>query len=326
MALLLTERDVESLLTMDVALQAVEASFRALAQASAVNHPRRRLPLRDGTLHYMASVLPGHDAFGLKVYPSTRMGVQFLILLYRYETGRLLALIEGDFLGRMRTGAASGVATRYMARADSKVLGLIGAGGQARTQVQAVCAAVNTIERVLVYSRQPEKRAAFVEAMQGLVSAEVLAVDHPRAAIERADVVVTMTTSSTPVFEGAWLRPGTHINAAGSNHLKRREIDGETVRRASRIAVDMLEQAKMESGDLASAVAEGLITWESVIEFADIVNGKTPGRRSVEEITLFESHGLSAWDIATAARVYDLAMQNGVGRAVEIFQTPITNY
>jgi len=319
MTLLLTERDVQSLLTMELALEAVEAACRALGEGAAVNHPRRRLPIRHGMLHYMASALPTHNAFGLKIYPATSTGVTFLIPLYDYDTGRLLALMEGDYLGRLRTGAASGIATKYMARADAKTLAIIGSGGQARTQLQAICA-VRPIEQVRVYSRNAEKRAEFVREAQGSVNAEIVAVAHPRAAIENADVVVTITTSSTPVFDGRWLKPGVHINAAGSNHLKRREIDGETVRRATHVAVDMLEQARLECGDLAPAVEAGLITWEAVKELGDIVAQKTPGRTSAEDITLFESHGLSVWDIAAAARVYELAVQRGLGQKLALFQ------
>jgi ornithine cyclodeaminase/alanine dehydrogenase-like protein (mu-crystallin family) len=185
--------------------------------------------------------------------------------------------------------------------------------------MQAVCA-VRPIERVLVYSRSAEKRAEFVRENQGKVAAEIVAVESARAAVEPADVLVTITGSATPVFEGAWLKPGTHINAAGSNHLKRREIDGETVRRTSRIAVDMLEQAQAECGDLAAAVAEGITTWEAVVEMGNVVSGAVPGRTSAGEITLFESHGLSVWDIVTAAKVYERALQTGVGQKIPLFE------
>jgi ornithine cyclodeaminase/alanine dehydrogenase-like protein (mu-crystallin family) len=319
MTLLLTERDVQALLTMEMALEAVESAFRDLAAAGGnVNHPRRRIALKNGMLHYMASALPAQGVLGLKIYPALSGHISFLVPLYSTETGRLLALIEADHLGRMRTGAASGVATKYMARPESQALGLFGTGAQARTQLLAVCA-VRPIEHVRVYGRSAEKRAEFVREMQPLVNARIEAVDQPRAAVEGADVVVTMTSSSQPVFSGEWLRPGTHVNAAGSNHLKRREIDGVTVARCGRIAVDMLEQAQLECGDLAAAVAEGLITWESVTEFAAIVGQQAPGRASADEITLFESHGLAAWDIATAVRVFELAVRRGVGREIPLF-------
>lgn len=318
MTLLLTEHDVEDVLTMEMALDAVETAFRELGAKSATNHARRRVPIKNGLLHYMASALPNQNVFGLKMYPATSMGANFLIPLYHYETAKLAALIEADYLGKMRTGAASGVATKFMARSDSKVLGLIGSGGQARTQMQAICT-VRPIERVLVYSRRAEKRARFVQEYQNSVAAEIVAVESAREAIEPADVVATITGSATPVFEGAWLKPGTHINAAGSNHLKRREIDGETVRRASRITVDMLDQAQQECGDLAAAIAEGLTTWEVVVEMGEVVNGTVPGRTSADEITLFESHGLSVWDVLTAAKVYELAIARGVGQKIPLF-------
>lgn len=318
MTLLLSEADVRQLLTMDLALAAVESAFHDLAAGSGANHPRRRIPLKNGMLHYMASALPAQGVLGLKIYPSLSGHISFLVPLYSTETGRLLALIEADTLGQMRTGAASGVATRYMARPDARTLGLIGAGGQARTQLLAVCA-VRPIERVRVFSRSAERRAEFVRAVQPLVSAVVEAVDEPRAAVTDADVVVTMTSASQPVFDGHWLAPGTHVNAAGSNHLKRREIDGTTVARCGRIAVDSLEQARLECGDLAPAVEEGLISWESVVELAEIVSQRVAGRSAPDEITLFESHGLAAWDVATAVRVYELAVQRGLGREIPLF-------
>ena len=319
MVLLLTESDVRSVLTMDIALQAVEEGMRGLADGSAINQPRRRIMMQGGVLHYMASAVRSSRVFGLKAYPTFGGRVDFLIPLYNVETGKLLALIEGDWLGRLRTGAASGVATQYMARPESKTLGLFGTGGQARTQMLAVCAS-RPIERVHVYSRNPENRAAFVAEMRPLVKAHIVAVHEPRAAVLDMDVIATMTTASQPLFDGEWVMPGTHINAAGSNHLKRREIDGRTIQRCARIAADSVEQAKLECGDLAGAVAEGVIKWEDVTEFADVVGGRVPGRSSPDEITLFESQGISVWDIATAARVYELAKERGLGQAIPLFE------
>ncbi len=319
MALFLTESDVRSLLTMDIALDAVEEAFRGLYDGTAINQPRHRLKTERGLFHVMASVVASRQALGFKAYASLGGRVNFLIALYHSETDELLAMIEGDWLGRMRTGAASGVATKYMARPDAKTLGLFGSGGQARTQLSAVCA-VRPIEKVLVYSRDPQKRAAFVADMQPQVNAQVIAVDSPTAALESADVIVTATTSSEPVFAGDGLPEGAHINATGSNHLKRREIDRKTIRRCPRIAVDSLEQAKIECGDLAQAVEDKILDWDDVIEFAHIVGGDVPGRTSPEERTLFESQGLSVWDIATAARVVELAKERRVGCRVAMFE------
>jgi ornithine cyclodeaminase/alanine dehydrogenase-like protein (mu-crystallin family) len=318
MVLLLNEADVRSLITMDLALQAVEEGFRGMADGTAANLPRRRIAMEGGMLHLMASMVGSLNAIGLKAYNTFGGRTDFLIPLYDSHTGRMLALIEGDWLGRMRTGAASGVATRYMARPEARTLGVFGAGGQARTQLLAICG-VRPIERVHVYSRSTESRAAFVAEMQPQVNAELVPVDKPRLAVAGMDVIATMTSASQPVFDGGWIEPGTHINAAGCNHIRRREIDGETVTRAGRIAADWVEQAKMESGDLAQAVAEGRLRWEDVLEFSDIAGGKVPGRGSDQEITLFESQGISVWDVATAEKVYELAKASGVGTAIPLF-------
>lgn len=325
MVLWLTERDVKSLLTMEMALEAVEEAFRGLAEGSAVNSPRRRIQANGGLFHFMASAVGLRKALGLKAYGTFGGQVDFLVPLYSGETGRLLALVEGDWLGRMRTGAASGVATKYMARPEAKTLGLFGAGSQALTQILAVCA-VRPIERVNVYSRSPEKRAAFVAEAQKHVAAQIVAVDEPRAAVEKADVIVTITSSKEPVFQGDMLPLGVHINAAGSNHAKRREIDRKTIRRCPRIVVDSLEQAQLECGDLIMAIADGILHWDDVFEFADVVSGKMAGRDSAEERTLFESQGLSVWDVATAAKVYELAKARGVGQALPMFETDLTGF
>lgn len=318
MVLLLTERDVQAVLTMEVALAAVEEAFLGLADGSAANLPRRRVVAPKGLLHVMASVVGSQRALGLKAYATFGGRTDFLVPLYHSETGRMLALIEGDWLGRLRTGAASGVATKYMARPEAATLALFGTGGQAQAQLLAVCA-VRPIEQVRVYSRSAENRAAFVAAMGPQVNARLTAVEDARAAVDGADIVVTMTTARTPVFNGDWLAPGTHLNAAGSNHLKRQEIDVRSVQRCGRVAADSVEQAKLESGDLAEAVAAGVLRWEDVNDFAEIAGGRVPGRTSPAEITLFESHGLSVWDVATAARVYTLAQTRGLGQPIPLF-------
>ncbi len=320
MTLLLTEKDVRAVITMPMALEAVEEAFKGLADGTARNLPRRRLMMPGGALNLMSSAVGSRKVFGSKDYATFGGPVDFLIPLYSLETGRLLALIEGDWLGRYRTGAASGVGAKFMARQNSRVLGLIGTGGQARTQMLAVCAALPGIEEVRLFSRDATHRAAFVAEMQPLVQARLVAVESAQAAVEAADVVTTMTSAKEPVFDGAWLRPGTHVNAAGSNGAARREIDRTTVQRAGRIAVDSVEQAQVECGELIDAAKAGLLRWADVIEFADIVGDKIPGRADAEEITLFESQGISVWDVATAARVYEAAVERGLGQEIPLFQ------
>jgi ornithine cyclodeaminase/alanine dehydrogenase-like protein (mu-crystallin family) len=319
MTLLLTERDVRSLLTMDMALEAVEEAFRGLADGSATNLPRRRLIVQRGALNLMSSAVGSRNMFGSKNYSTFGGPVDFLIPLYSLENGRLLALVEGDWVGQLRTGAASGVASKHMTRSGSRVLGLIGTGGQARTQMLAICAALGTIEEVRLYSRDAAHRAAFVAQMQPQVNARLVAVDNPRAAVESADVIATMTSANQPVFDGDWLPPGVHVNAAGSNSARRRELDDTAIRRCRRIAADSVAQAKIESGDLIGAAEAGVLKWEDVLEFADIAGGKAPGRTSDDEITLFESQGISVWDVATAARAYELAVERGVGQEIPLF-------
>ncbi|MGH9855065.1 MAG: ornithine cyclodeaminase family protein, partial [Blastocatellia bacterium] len=274
MPIFLTEQDVTQLLTMDDTLAAVEAVFKAQATGDATNEPRRRLRASGAVLQVMSGAVAGFKDFsggeykgllGLKSYVVTRDKARFYVNLYDAESGELLAFIEADKLGQMRTGAASGVATKYLARADAKTVGVYGTGWQAQSQLEAVCAA-RDIEIVRVYSRSPENRARFcLEMSARLNDAHIRPVEKPEEAAD-ADVIITITTSREPVLQGSWLKPGTHINAGGGNSILRRELDDEAVRRSSFIVVDSIDQAKIEAGELVSAVEKGLLTWERVKE------------------------------------------------------------
>ena len=260
----------------------------------------------------MSAAAPGLGVAGLKVYSSVRGGSRFHVNLYDTETGGLLAVIEANQLGRIRTGAASGIATKYMARRDASTVGVIGCGYQASTQLQAVCA-VREIGAVKAFSPTLERRELFASEMNAALDIPVVPVASAEEAVVEADVVVTITSASRPVLEGKWLRPGTHINAAGGNHWMRRELDEVAVRRADVLVVDDLEQARIECGDIISPVERGVIRWEQVAELSEVVTGKVPGRQSDDQITLFESDGVALEDIATGLRVYELARQKGVG-------------
>jgi alanine dehydrogenase len=250
---------------------------------------------------------------GLKSYVVTRNKARFYVNLYDAESGELLALIEADKLGQMRTGAASGVATSYLARADAKSVGVYGTGWQAQSQIEAVCAA-RDIENVKVYSRSPENRARFCQGMnEQLIDVNVTPVEKPEEAAE-ADVIITITSSREPVLQGSWLKPGTHINAAGGNSLLRRELDDEAIRRSSFIAVDSIDQAKIEAGELVTAVEKGVLTWERVRELRYVVGGETRGRTSDDQVTLFKSLGVAIEDVATAAVIYRKAEEQNVGK------------
>jgi ornithine cyclodeaminase/alanine dehydrogenase-like protein (mu-crystallin family) len=301
----ITEEQVREALSMAKAVELVEESLRRLDAGGAVNHPRRRVVLENSaTLHYMAAGDNRDGLLGAKLYVTNpAVGARFLVVLFDAERASLLATIDANALGQIRTGAASGVATRHLARADAATLGLIGSGFQAETQLEAV-ATVRPLRWVRVYSRSEDKRVAFAERMSRRLGLAVEAVESARRAVEESDIVVTITKARQPVLEGAWLPTGCHVNAAGSNHARRREIDAAAVERSSVIAVDSLEQAKMEAGDLIGAVEEGRLDWQRVTELSGIVGGRVGGRRSPDEITLFESQGLAAEDLAVADFVY----------------------
>jgi alanine dehydrogenase len=317
--LLLTERDVAALLTMEDCMAALEETFRRQDAGMAMNHPRRRLYVPEGTFHIMEAVDLVARRMAIKAYASFRPSTRFLVLLYDTDNGDLLAMIEADRLGQMRTGAATGVATKYMARSDAKTLALFGAGWQAQTQALAVMAA-RPLERIQVYSRTPEKREDFARRMESVIPAEIVPVESPEKAVEGADIVVTATTSRSPVFDGKWIAPGTHINAVGSNALSRSEVDLTTVSRASRVVVDSLEQSRLEAGDLLAPVEARKLRWEQVHELREVVAGRWSGREKAEEITLFKSNGLALEDVAAASLVYELARRQGVGREISLWE------
>ena len=301
---------------MPTAVELMYDVFRMSGEGRASNQPRRRIRFPGGVFHYMAAALPDVRAVGLKSYAATRGGIQFVALLFDTETGSLLAVLEADWLGRIRTGAASGAATRILARPDARTAGVIGAGGQAETQIEALAAA-GGIEHIKVYSRTQERREELVRRLAGRLTCRLEAVSTAREAVEGLDVVTTITTASEPVFDGSWLMPGCHVNAAGSNMAQRREIDTVTVGHASCIAVDSVEQAQIESGDLITAAEAGALQWDQVRELGDIAAGTVRGRTSSDEITLYESQGVAIEDVMVARYVYDEALKVGRGQRVD---------
>ncbi len=321
MTLLLTEKDVRDLLTMPDAIAAVEEVMRRQAAGQAIVHPRRRLELPDkGFLHYMAGADVTAGLVGMKLYTSVHGALRFMVPLYRSTTGELIAIVEADHLGLMRTGAASGVATRHMARAAARTLAVIGTGYQATSQIMAI-AAVRKLEHVRVYGRDSGRRMRFAMEMSRQLELPVDAANSAEAAVRGADIIVTATTASRPVLEGDWIAPGTHINAIGANFPQKRELDDAAVARASRIAVDSIEQARMEAGDLVQAFGRDPSRWDSVIELSRIISGEIPGRKNVDEITLFKSSGIAIWDVAVAARVVELALKQGRGTQIPLWES-----
>ncbi|HEV2182050.1 MAG TPA: ornithine cyclodeaminase family protein [Candidatus Acidoferrales bacterium] len=321
MALLLTESDVRSLLTMQIALEAVEAAFRRLADGQALMHCRQRLHLQGKSyLHYMAAGDASGGYMGMKIYTSSREGLRFLVPLFHADSGDLLALIEADYLGQMRTGAASGLATRLLSRPDARSVGIIGTGLQARTQLEAVVA-VRKIEQALAYGRDAQRRTEFAKEMTAKLGIRVEASETPEKVVRAADILITATTASQPIVEGEWLKPGTHINAIGANFPQKRELFADAISRADIIYVDSREQARLEAGDLIHGFEGNSYRWDSVKELAELVRGREQGRTSREQITLFKSSGIAIEDVVIGERVYELALARGIGTKIKIWET-----
>ena len=321
MTLLLTEADVRSLLTMPIALEVVEDSLRQQGNGELVLHPRRRVKLPDNALlHYMAAGDSVRGYFGIKLYTAVRGVARFVVPLFRSTTGEMAALIEADALGQIRTGAASGVATKYLAKGTSPIACIIGTGYQARTQLEAV-AAIRRLEHVRAFGRDPERREKFCREMSERIGVAVEPMKSGEEAVRGADILVTATSATKIVLEGAWLAPGMHVNAMGANWPQKRELDEAAVGRANKIVVDSIEQSKMEAGDLIQAFGDDESQWNKVQELAQIVAGKAPGRTSANEITLFKSNGIATWDLAAAVRVYELAVARGMGQSVPLWQS-----
>ena len=319
MTLHISEAEVRAVLTMPMAVDAVEEISRKQATGEVVVHPRRRFELPGGGFfHYMASADFSMGFVAMKQYTYVRGKLRFLVPLYEMATGDLLALIEADYMGQQRTGAASGVATKYLARKDSRVAAIIGTGGQARTQLEAV-ATVRKLESARAYGRDAGKREKFCAEMSARLRIPVQACVSAAEAVRGADIVSTATTASQPVVSGADLAPGAHINAIGANHAHKRELDDEAVASADIIVVDSVEQSRQEAGDLIIAFHGDEICWTGVKKLSEIVAGKTSGRTSDSEVTLFKSNGIASWDLAVAMKVYAMAREKKLGRELPLW-------
>jgi len=304
--LYLREADVERLLTPAAALAAVEGSFGRLARGAVDNRPRIHLPVEDGQFAVMACVDHELGYAALKSYAWTTSGTPFAVLLFSLEPAALAAVIEADRLGQRRTGAASGVAARHLARTGAATLGVIGCGWQAQSQIACIRLAVPAIERVVVYCRDAAKLSEFCR-VNGCEAAET---NRDAAA---CDIVVTATTSKDPVLRGEWLHEGALVCAVGANDPAKRELDNAVLERAAFVCCDSREQSQLESGDLIEPVARGLLDWLEVHELQDVVAGEVAGRASDADIVVFKSNGIAAWDLAAAAHVVGLAREQGVG-------------
>ena len=328
MALLLTRNDVEALLPMSEAMAAVEQAFLQHALGNVTMPLRTTIPVAAykgvnlGMPAYIGGTL---DALGLKVVSvyaenPAKHGlptVMATVLLNDPRTGALLAIMDGGWLTAMRTGAAGGVAAKHLARGDARTVTVLGAGVQARTQLMAACEA-RAIRHAFVYDIDAERGRTFALEMSAKLGIEVAPAEDLRAAIESADIVSAASSAHDPVFPGAWLRPGTHINGVGSHAPRARELDSETVRR-SLVIVDQRQACLAEAGDIILPIQEGAITEQHIHgELGQVIAGQIPGRTSDEQITLFKSVGLALQDVATAARIYALAKERGIGQTIAL--------
>jgi alanine dehydrogenase len=305
--LYLTEAEVGELLTPADALEAVEGCFRRLAAGEVENRPRVRHRLEGGVFAVMSAVDRELGFAGLKSYAWLAQGTPFVVCLFDTNKAKLAAVIEADKLGQLRTGAASGVAAKFLAREGAESLGVLGCGWQAESQVQCIREAVPSIEEVVAYCRTEERLEDFCKRL-GAEPGET----HRDAG--RQDVVVTATTSRDPVLRGEWLVEGALVCAIGANDRRSRELDNVVLERAAFVCCDSIEQSKLESGDLIEPIEQGMLDWLEVHELQEVVAGEVQGRQSPDDVVLFKSNGLAAWDVAIAAVALERARERGVGK------------
>jgi ornithine cyclodeaminase len=309
----INEAEVAQILTMPKTVELVEAALKARAEGRAIDVPRVRARAPAGTLHVLQAAAPDLKVIGYKAYYSNPgKGARYHVHMFDTDSGKLVAMIEASHLGMVRTGAASGVATRYMAREDAATVGMLGAGKQAVGQLEAVCA-VRKIRAAKVYSRNAERAHGFCSALSGRLGIKMEAVASAADAVRGMEVINVITKAASPVLLGEWLEPGQHINAAGSNALTRRELDAAAIQRCARVVVDARGTARNECGDLLPLVESGKLDWDALPELGEVIVGRIPGRKSRDEITLYESHGMGIQDIYTGHYVLATAREQGIG-------------
>jgi alanine dehydrogenase len=305
--LYLTEAEVEQLLTPADAIGAVEACLERLARGEVANHPRYRQSADGGAYAVMSAVDHELRLAGVKSYAAVPAGTRFVVSLHDLDSAAVVGVIEADRLGQLRTGAASAVAAKHLAREGATSLGIIGCGWQAESQVVCIREAVPTIERVVAYCRTEETLRRFCRKLKAEAG------ETHRDPAEQ-DMVVTATTSRDPVLRGEWLTPGALVCAIGANRRRARELDNTVLERAGFVCCDAIEQARLESGDLIEPVEQGILDWLEVHELQEVVAGEIQGRQSDDDIVLFKSNGLAAWDVAAGALALERAREQGVGR------------
>jgi len=312
-AILIREQDVKNLLTMDSAIYCLEEIFKQEGIEDAINFSRVRMPMPEGTLNFMAASSKSLNLIGTKSYiPKPGTPIKFYVQLYDEANGNLISIIEANLMSRIRTGAATGLATKYLAKEDSSVLGIIGTGTQALHQAIAICK-VRKIKIINVYSRNIINRENFCTSIKkNIENVDAIPVKTPKECVENADIITTITNSSTPVFSSKWIKPGTHINAAGSNVETKMELDVQTISNASIIVTDNIAQAKIECGDLIHSIKTGVTSWDKIDTLSDLITGKINVRSNDNEITIFESQGVAIEDLAIGSLLHNLSVKKVV--------------
>ncbi len=324
MALLITNAEVASLLTMEDAIDAVEEAFRQLALGGASMPPRISTPPPEGPGHsYLRWLMPGtihgQGIMGAKILVASSPGTtplrraRFILLLFDSANGELLAMVDGEDISRIRTGAVTAVGIKHLGRKDCRKLALFGSSKYAAMQGVGVCA-VSPVQEISVYSPNPEHRQSFADTLDPVVPAEVIGVESAEEALSGADIVVTVTNAREPIFSADHIRPGMHLSVVGSSIPDMREVDEATLHK-SKVVVEFMDQALKEAGDLVIPISQGTYDKSDIYaEMADVVGGKVPGRVSDDEITLFKFNGIAIEDMACAGKVYQLAKERSIGR------------
>ncbi len=318
MTLYLTESEIKKIINMELALNSVEEAFQLIASGDAVTKPRERLPVGSSNLNYMSAGIDKQNLTGLKIYvPGGNTGTKFYFHIMNALNGEMVAIMEANALGQFRTGAASGVASKYLAKKDSKRVLLIGTGYQAYTQALALDS-VFELDEIYVYSRSEENRMNFINNYSSAMKSKLISVENIESEVDSIDIISVITNSKTPVINNDVIESGVHINAAGSNHSLRRELDTKTILKADKIFVDDIDQAKMECGDLIYPESLGLIQWRNIINFSDVLKFPERFKRNNKDITIFESQGLALWDLVTAINVCEIAKSKGMGEKINV--------
>jgi len=316
MALFLKDEDVAQCVTMDAMLEAIESMQRQYGDGQAHNMTRRKIIADSGMLSVMGGGLFHQGLLGVKTYTVVKGAYSFQVSLYDANTGELLLYTQANRLGQLRTGATTGVAVKHLANPGDATVGIIGTGGQAPTQLEAL-SKVRGIKKIKAYSRTQERREEFACRMTDTMGVEVSAVASNEDAVRDCDIVLCIAATMDPVVEGAWLKDGSTLIGAGPTTWRAREVDEAVITRAGKLIVDSTEQAAIEAGDLCSAVDKGIIQWSKVHELRHIVSGAVTGRDSKDQLVYAKIMGTGVADVAAAKLAYDSAKAAGLGTEID---------